>query len=367
MANIFTFGRGANQIVRFPTSTVGDLNQTPDGQAWPRYGQPRALLPLNTLRIVDTEIDPDTGEFLGFYYNYGTGNRSRVLIPSIDLIPGWNDDANLYDNTPYSGLSLVWTILSISQSNQVCNDEDVPESFKAVWAKWGHFYAGSKNKKTIKRFSQQFEAASMVVHGNKEAKAEVFDMARSLLELTQAREANAKYMLWCIGLPLFVMFEDTANFATANQALQAFKAISIKRYRTWLSNMLERYWYDPMLADHLNVDVADVVAEEVKVSAVFEDIIFDTFKDKVDALVPLAQANIIDKLKVLKELGYDDVIERLEEIEAQQNKLKQDSINATVEKMIANGTAPPNIMAMVQNRQRQKVNPNAAPQAPANK
>jgi len=292
---------------------------------WPIYGQPIALKNLNSIRIVDVKINPKTYGFDGYYYDFGVSGQSRVFLPSKDLIPLWFDDNNLYDNTMFSGISPIWPLINITQTDIIINDEDLPESAKQMWAKTGFVYTGTGKASVTNRFKDQFEAGTILFHNQEKLKAELLDLGRDIRELTGTRKENAMYILQALNFPLFFMFEDVPNHATAQESLAAFKAGTLKRYRTWIKNTLEKYWYDPIMADHLGLPIESVLEQKYKINATFEDITFDTFKDKSDSIIALLNAGIIDTEKALKELGYEDMLERLKQTGTIMREMEQET------------------------------------------
>lgn len=379
LQNIFIFGRGGLQIIRFPTNNTNndndinnnssDLtnvdteNERPitesEGIGWTgKYGEPQALIPLNVTKIVDVKVNSRTGAFEGFYYDYGIVKKNKVLIKAIDLIPGFLDDANLYDNTMFSGLSSLWSILNVVYANQVIDDEDIPESCKSLWAKQGFVYAGTAKQSTTNRIKNELEAGTFIVHNQKDLLAQVTDLGRDIRELTDVRRKNSEYILQCLGLPVFFMFEDSPNHATAIASLQAYKVGTLRRYKTWVKGILEKYWYDPMLADHFNMSIEDVISLRVKVVARYEDIVFDIFKDQVSALMSLHNAGVYDDEKVLKELGADDVWQRKREIEAIMQKQQLEDAKAIDEISDKEGIEQENSRVELL-KQRQELNNNA--------
>jgi len=299
LISCFVFGRSVMGIERAPRDAE-----------WSIYGQPIALKNLNSVRIVDVKVNPKTYSFDGYFYDFGVTNQSRVFLPSKDLIPLWFDDNNLYDNTMFSGISPIWPLINVTQTDITINDEDLPESAKQMWAKTGFVYTGTGKASVTNRFKDQFEAGTILFHNQEKLKADLIDLGRDIRELTGTRKENAMYILQSLNFPLFFMFEDVPNHATAQESLAAFKAGTLKRYRTWIKNTLEKYWYDPILADHLGIPIEQAAEQRYKINATFEDIVFDTFKDKSDSIIALLNAGIIDTEKALKELGYDDVLER---------------------------------------------------------
>ena len=237
LISAFVFGRSAAQIVRFPRN-----------EQWPVFGEPRAILNLNSSRITDVQVNADTGEFEGFYYDYGITDMNKVLIPSTQLIPIWIDDASLYENTMYSGTSAIWPLLNVVYANQIINDEDLPESTKTTWAKFALVYSGTSKQSITARINDQLKAGTALVHNQEKLRSEVYDLGKDLRELTDVRKANSVYIVQCLGIPIFFLFEDVPNFATAQATIQSYREGTLTRHRTMLRGILEKYWYDPILS-----------------------------------------------------------------------------------------------------------------------
>jgi hypothetical protein len=132
--------------------------------------------------------------------------------------------------------------------------------------------------------------------------------------------ALAKHMSIAMNLPLFMLFEDTTNFATANQVMQVYKTGVLTRYRTWLQGILEDYWYDPILADHLGIDVADVISAPIRIKAIFQDINFETRKDIIDADKILMDEGVFTNVDTAKDIDRKDIANRLQLEETEINK-----------------------------------------------
>jgi hypothetical protein len=295
------YGRGGLETKRFPR----------DDNEWPLYGEPRALIPMYSTRIQKPILNSVTRELTGFTYDdpdTRDGDVRNVKIPN--LIPAFNDDDGIFEFTEYSGISMLWPILSVSQTNEVMNDEDLPAAIRQLWTKFGHIYTGDNKESTTKEIKKEWQAGSLLIHHKPGLKMEIADMTTDIMQLINAREGNAKYLLWSIGIPMFIMFEDAANYATADKALQAFKAGVVDFYRTWLRGILEDYYFDPILADHLNVPLDQVISERLKIKAIFEEIVYDTRKDIILAEKDLFGMRVHDGEDVLEKLGEDKILEK---------------------------------------------------------
>ena len=279
------------------------------------FGEPTSLKVLNGLRLKNPIINEDNWELEGINYDFG-GDKNNEPIEINKLLPMWYNDHNLYDNTLYTGMSPVWSILSIAQANTYINDEDIPESCKSLWAKYGFIYVGDKNPDSMTKFRENAKVGTLFFHNNKDLEPKLADLKNDLSELTDVRMANMKAMCINFGFPMFLLFEDTANFATAVQVMQAYKSGVLERDRTWLRGFLERYWYDPMLADSLGLTRIDDVNDQlIKCKAAFDDIVFETRKDIVDSDIPLLEQGVLMPLDVAKDIqAKPEVIERLSKL-----------------------------------------------------
>ena len=262
-------------------------------------------------------------------YDDGPANK-KILTPQ-RMFFGVNEDNNMYDNTNFSGVSPVWTCLSTSQSNLVINDEDIPEATRQVAQKFGFLYTGTSKPAVTAQIREQLQNSTWLIHNQEKLKPEVYDLARDLTELPEVREFNSKYLAWSMMVPMFLIFEDTANFATAAQALQAWKVTTIDYYRTILQGILETYWYNPLIADHFNIPIEEVITEKIKIKAEFDDLIFDTYKDKVEAMGTLVGNSIFTDEMALEKLGEDKFLQIKRELNKELESQKEESIKQTQE------------------------------------
>jgi hypothetical protein len=309
------FGRGALEIVRMPKS-----------EEWPRYGEPLGLRHIPTRSITDVVFNKQTGRFEGLYYNTGLPERPVKFVKAESAIVAIHDDHNLYENTQGSGLSAVWPILSVSQSDDVINDEDIPEIVRNTGGVLTLIYAGTNNEEKLKELTKKISGKTQTVHGLDGLQLQSVALGRKPTDITEVRVANGKYICQCMSLPLFLMFEDTANFATANQTMQVYKEGVLKRYRAWLQGILEDFWYDTILADHLDIDVKDVILAPIRMKATFDDISFETRETTVETDERLFQMEVFNRQDVAKDIDRKDVAHRIDEEESKMDVEKQKAV-----------------------------------------
>ena len=310
--NTFVFAQGYQQI-----STVTGQNK------W----EPLSLKPLTPLRVVDKKMDPNTYEFLGLWYNFGRKNKNKEFIDTTDLISGWHDDNNVFDNTYYSGTSPVWSALSASQTIETILDENLPEFVKAIAEGTGLLYSGSNKASVSEQIKSEMKHSTIFIHPFKDMHFEKIDLARDPNELMTVINGLAKYICQAVNLPLFLMFEDTANFATANQVMQVFKVSTLNRYRTWLKGILEKCWYDRILAAHLNIDIEDVIAQDIKIKPIFEDINFETRLEVLQGEQLAFNMGVHERIDVAKAIDDKDAENRIAQEDAKIEEDRQNSID----------------------------------------
>ena len=301
--NNFIFGRSLAGI---------DRKKTPE---FPKIGEPTHLKVLNTLRIKKVEVNEITGDFEGYRYDFGLLNKTDVFIPATKLLPMWYNDSNIYDNTPYQGMSAIWTVLGMAQNNNFISDEDLPEACKTSWSPYGFVYVGDKNEESTAKLRRKAEVGTLIYHNQEKLRFDIADTRPDLKALWETRLQNMKAMCIDFGFPMFLLFEDTANFATAKEVMQAYRAGVLERDRTWLRGILEKYWYDPMLFDHVPEleNIEDLWKAKIKIKAAFEDINFETKKDVIEGGEKLINLGVYDVIDLAREIdARPEIIERLE-------------------------------------------------------
>jgi hypothetical protein len=328
LTSVFVFGRG-----------FGQIHRDKEIAGWKRYGQPMSFKPLHVLRIVDTLVDPDSYEFEGIRYNFGRKNQNKKRIDAIDLISAWHDDNNVFDNTYYSGMSPVWSALSASQTIETVLDENLPEFVKAISEGIGLLYSGTNKKSVSDQIKKEMQQSTIFIHNYEKMKFEKIDLARNPAELMDIINGLAKYICQSINLPLFLMFEDTANFATANQVMQVFKVSTLNRYRTWLQGILEKCWYNPILADHLNIDIEQVIAQDIKIKPIFEDINFETRLEVLQGEQIAFNLGVHERMDVALAIDDKKAANRIAMEDAAIEEDKERSIEETGQKPIIERTA----------------------------
>ena len=335
LTNIWVFGRGFLQIERLkPDDPESQLSTFEGGSRL--YGEPIALKLLIPYRIEKTLVDNRTHNFQGIVYNFGSSTTStrgekKVKLDPTDLFPGWYDDNNVFDNTYYSGISPTWSVLSAAQTIEVALDKNIPEFLMAVAQGFGEIYTGSNKKSVSTDIKNTIQHSTWFIHNYKDLKMNAINLARNPEELTGIIQALARYICQSMNLPIFLAFEDTTNFATANQVMQSYKVSTLARHRTWVRGLLEKYWYDPILADFYGVPIEEVISQEIKIKPIFDDINFETRLEVIQGEDVLIRNAVHNPLDAARAINDKEVERRLEQEDAAVQEDERKAIEKTPE------------------------------------
>lgn len=329
LTGVWVFGRSFLQIERLKVDDKESKLSTIGGSRI--YGEPIALKPLVPYRIEKTLVDEKRYTFEGLLYNYGVntnkkfqGDKGKKTIPSTNLISAWYDDNNVFDNTYFSGISPTWSVLSAAQTIEVALDKNIPEFLMAVAQGFGEIYTGSNKKSVSEDIKDTIQHSTWFIHNYKDLKMNAVNLARNPEELTGIINGLARYICQSMNLPIFLAFEDTTNFATANQVMQAYKVSTLTRHRTWLQGILEKSWYDPILADFFGVEIDDVISQEIKIKPIFDDINFETRLEVIqgeDILIRNTVHNPIDAAKAINDKVAQRRLEQEDVVAQEQERL----------------------------------------------
>jgi len=141
---------------------------------------------------------------------------------------------------------------------------------------------------------------------------------------------------------MFMTFEDTANFATANQVMQVYKSGVLEAERTSFQGTLEDYYYATILADHLNIELKDVISAPINIKVLFPDTNFEVRSEIINGDKILVDIGTMNPADVAKDINRQDLVERIEkemrDEEAAQEKARQEAIKiALANRALGNG------------------------------
>jgi hypothetical protein len=330
IANGIVFGRNALFIER-----VTDTR-------FPKLGKPTSLALLNPLSIKRALIDNTVEHryrFDGFKYDFGTTGNTDVTIPRTDLIPFFYDDWNIYKNTYYSGLTRIFSLVGLAHTNQLTNTYDMPEAMQNPYMGNNYVYVGSESNILVDQFTNSHQRGT-IYHDKPALHVEAAQASGKILEIAQTRESNYETMCIILGIPLFLILEKAANFATAAISMQVFINGRIKRFATQIGDMIEEYFLLPTLCDMVKVEPEQFQKVYVnRVKAIMPTITLETKTDRIDNALKLWSAVpplITDRVTFFKYIGEDQLAELAEPLDELEQQMQREDMRTDINEITGN-------------------------------
>lgn len=340
------YGRSAIELVGTSSSTSTSISTSPSSDntmtippvptpSLLTASLPESLHVLNSKRLGQVEIDPNTWEFLGCRYLDLDKGPSGMddLLPAENLIYFANKDFHVSPGSLYYGLSELEGIIDGSDSKRIAKQEDIKEIMKSNWAPF----------LILKFLNPNISVAQMqeIVNGlqpglpfahKQEVETSAIDITGDLKKLTECVDFLNRESLRELGVPAFLGgYEQIANYANSQQVLLSYREIELEADRTWIKDIIQPQWLNRLFYQQLGLDPEDDVIPEVKLSYEFEDVSFETTLDKTNSSLLLFDRGLISGEKVLKISGYEDEIEeyklRKEEEERRKEEMQREFFN----------------------------------------
>lgn len=262
---------------------------------------------LNWLRLGQIEVNEKTWAFERVQYLDLPRTDEWLEADEIIYFPHFN--IHISPNTMWYGLSALESVAHVSEDNRLIDEEDLKELNRSLWAAFGLLKFETKNEAEISKFLDDFKPGTWT-GTNIPVEAQIVQLATELRALVDERNENDRRILRGLGVPnMLVGFEDVQNRATAQNVLLAWKESVLTDERTWIRDIVEPQWLDSITAIILNEKNPDKIPVKVKLE--FEEILLETFADNAKILLQLYKEGVIPLEKLLKSIGFDDVIEEV--------------------------------------------------------
>lgn len=322
LATSMIFGRNGLFISKDRTDTT-----------FTKFGKPTGLVLLNPISIKKAIIDDnETYKFGGFEYDWGVKDRSADKIDREDLIPFFYDDFNIYKNTYYSGLTRIFSLIGISHGNQLINNYDMPEATQTVYTGNQYVYVGKESPLLVTKFTNSHQRG-VVYHDQPALHVEAAQNSAKILDIVDTRLQNYKSACMILGIPLFAIFEDEANFATAAIAMQVFINGRVQRLSQLYADTLEEYFFMPLLSDIAGVELEELREKYVnRVKVIMPKITLETKTDRINNGIKMWNMYDVNGnnafgnsfVQFFKYVGEDQLAELAEPLDELQKKLVDD-------------------------------------------
>lgn len=321
----FIYGRSAIEIVK-------------DGDDYPT-----ALHVLNSKRLGKVEVEPNTWAFEGVHYADLPTNDD--LLKAEDLIYFTINDDHVTPRSIHYGLSVLEPVIDSSETKRIIKQEDLKEAAKTLYAGVAliRFMNESVTAAEMQNFANQITPGGWTSH-KYDIEVTLEKIADNLQQMVDICDFCNREALRDIGVPSFIGgYEQIANYANSQQVLLAYKEVEINTGRTWIKDIIQTQWLNPMFYDLTSIDDSDDALEypEVKLNYEFEDVTFETTLDKVNTVLPLFDHHLISGEKVLKYVDMEDVVEEFQSLKMEKDMNSERQFQLKIEALKARPSPGP--------------------------
>ena len=282
---------------------------------------PVDLRVLNWSKLGQVYADKESWQFLGV--EYADRPKDEPLLANEIIYFPYND-YNITPDSLYHGRSTIETVLDAVETNRFIHAEDLKETARSLWAPGGliHFPPNTTNAK-IKEFLRGFLPGVMNAT-SQQVTMEKMDLDPKIKELSDVSLLLDRRIRTGLGTPgILVGDENVLNYATAGMVMHAWREGDLNKARTWLQDVLEPQWFNSLIL--LAYPGLDVKKMMLKAKLAYEDITFETLRDRAESLMPAVQSGYVSVEKFLEVLDMPEEIEkRAALLEEQQKKRAED-------------------------------------------
>jgi hypothetical protein len=276
-------------------------------------GIPIDLKLLNSKKLETVYVDPNTWKLVAV--DYADRPKEQPLLAD-EIIYLANQDYHISPDTLWYGLSRIETIVHVSETNQLLDEIDLKEGARSMWAGSGVIkFPPDTPDDLVEEFVSGFYPGTWNAT-SQNVQIDTYNLKLDYVSLTNARNENDRRIIRGLGVPAFLVgFEHISNRATSEEVMISWHESELDAERTWLQEVLEPQWYDPLVEKRfpeliaLKNDPNRILsgkASPLRIKLDFVNISFETMKEKAEAIVPLFDRALATPEKVMEVMRWQD-------------------------------------------------------------
>ena len=226
---------------------------------------PIAIKILPAMSLGRRFVHKSTWDLLGIeYLDYQFPDS---IVPASDIFYIAFRDYHMSPGTFHYGYSLVEKIVYLSETNRVINQRNLPETNFRLWSPMLLCsMPGSLNKGTMDSTREALKnGAGNVVVVNQQTRVEPVTINVSVQEMTTERAQNNLEIIRQLQFPELLYNPDIMNRATSQELMEAWNIFVLQPYQTWISDLIQEQWIDPILKTLIDNDQAGIIDEPSEV------------------------------------------------------------------------------------------------------
>jgi hypothetical protein len=240
------------------------------------------LVPLSSYKLGKVWIDALTFEFLGVEYLEIKSQENKNILLASDIVYLAINDNNVSPNTRYYGNSLIFPVLSISETNRINRERNFPEIIRKKWSATLVIKTSTKNPAKNQQIVDMVNnRAGGTVAIPDLVSAENIKTDTELQGLIQYAIETDKKIFRDMELPLIAsgLEESSVTRTAAQSEIHVWAESTLEDLRENVTDMLREQWYHPNLK---RIIEEDVVMNGTETNFVVEEPVLEETLDTTD-------------------------------------------------------------------------------------
>lgn len=227
----------------------------------PNTDLPIALKILPAMSLGRRFVDKRSWQLIGLeYLDY---KFPQSILKSEDIFYIALRNYHMSPGTYHYGYSLFEKIISLSETNRVINQRNLPETNFRLWSPMLLIKMPNNVNQSIMNKMQDDVAngAGNAIVTNQQVNIDPVVINVSLQEMTSERSQNNLEIIRQLQMPELLYNPDVMNRATSQELMEAWNVFVLQPYQNWLADIIQEQWIDPMLKVLIENDQAGIQDE----------------------------------------------------------------------------------------------------------
>ena len=225
---------------------------------------PSSLKILPAMSLGRRFVDKKTWELIGLeYLDYKFPDS---ILKSEDIFYIALRNYHMSPGTFHYGYSLFEKIVSLSETNRVINQRNLPETNFRLWSPMLLIKMPNNVNQSVMKQMQDDVAngAGNAIVTNQQVNIDPVTLNVSVQEMTTERSQNNLEIIRQLQFPEILYNPDIMNRATSQEVMESWNVFVLQPYQTWLSDVIQEQWIDPIIKKLIDNDMAGIVDEPLE-------------------------------------------------------------------------------------------------------
>jgi hypothetical protein len=222
---------------------------------------PNAIKILPAMSLGRRFVDKRSWQLIGLEYLDYKFPQSILKAEDIFYIALRN--YHMSPGTYHYGYSLFERIISLSETNRIINQRNLPETNFRLWSPMLLIKMPNNVNQSIMKQMQDDVAngAGNAIVTNQQVNIDPVVLNVSLQEMTNERSSNNLEIIRQLQMPELLYNPDIMNRATSQELMEAWNVFVLQPYQTWMADTIQEQWIDPILKTLIDNDQKGIIDE----------------------------------------------------------------------------------------------------------